>query len=249
MTDWLALLVAGLALMFTLASFWWLNARLGKLESYEPHSFAAAVNLEAVVMLRFPLVLYNTGARPIVVQNLRLFFPEETAAIADMPWRITRTKLRPDPDDYKDLPAAFAVPGRTAQQVFIEFGGPFPGVVPRGRDYLVRIEAKLGHKAEWTPLLTFTLHAQHITSPTQYIAYSNSEIPLTSDEVAQANAATTALIQQLQGLCIAVEAEPEERDQDGQLAERRPPRDQRPPRASARPEELVTHVAQCRRTK
>jgi hypothetical protein len=188
-------------------------------------------------MLRLPLVLYNTGARPIVVQNLRLFFPEETAAMADMPWRITRTKLRPDPDDYKDLPAAFAVPGRTAQHVFIEFGGPFPGVVPRGRDYLVRIEAKLGHKAEWTHLLTFTLHAQHITAPTQYIAYSNSEIPLTSDEVAKAKAATAALIQQLQGLGIAVET-----------AERRPPREQRPPRASARPEELVTHVAQCRRT-
>ncbi|MGH3944498.1 MAG: hypothetical protein ACRDSI_05565 [Pseudonocardiaceae bacterium] len=38
-----------------------------------------------------------------------------------------------------------------------------------------------------------------------------------------------------------------QRDQDGRLTERRPPRERRrSPRASVRPEELVTHVTQCR---
>ena len=39
-----------------------------------------------------------------------------------------------------------------------------------------------------------------------------------------------------------------QRDQDGRLRERRPPGERRPPRASVRPEELVTHVTQCRPT-
>jgi hypothetical protein len=29
------------------------------------------------VLLRLPLVLFNTGAQPIVVQNLRVRFPDE----------------------------------------------------------------------------------------------------------------------------------------------------------------------------
>jgi len=44
--------------VFTVASFWWLNARQGVLRSWEPHSFAAAVTPQ-LARLRFPLVLYK----------------------------------------------------------------------------------------------------------------------------------------------------------------------------------------------
>ena len=66
-----ATVVAICALAFTIASFWWLNARRGRLKTYEPHTFAAAITPQ-VVRLRLPLVLYNTGAIPIIVQNLRV---------------------------------------------------------------------------------------------------------------------------------------------------------------------------------
>ncbi|MHA5055071.1 hypothetical protein, partial [Streptomyces sp. SD15] len=59
------------ALLFTIASFWWLNARQGCLRSWEPHSFAAIAS-GSVVRLRLPLVVHNTGVKPIVVQDLRL---------------------------------------------------------------------------------------------------------------------------------------------------------------------------------
>jgi hypothetical protein len=60
----LSFLIACLALTFTIGSFWWLNARQGRLTSFEPHSFAAvAIPMQSRV--RFPLVLYNTGAKPI----------------------------------------------------------------------------------------------------------------------------------------------------------------------------------------
>jgi hypothetical protein len=47
------------------------NARRGNLQSYEPHTFAAAITPQ-LVRIRLPLVIYNTGTEPIVIQNLRL---------------------------------------------------------------------------------------------------------------------------------------------------------------------------------
>ncbi|MFJ2769665.1 hypothetical protein [Streptomyces sp. NPDC087300] len=70
----LTVFVAACALAFTVASFWWINARQGDLKVWESHSFAAAVTSE-IARVRFPLVLYNTGAKPIVVLDLRRFPP------------------------------------------------------------------------------------------------------------------------------------------------------------------------------
>jgi hypothetical protein len=60
----LSFLIACLALTFTIGSFWWLNARQGRLTSFEPHSFAtwASQSSPYETRVRFPLVLYNTGA-------------------------------------------------------------------------------------------------------------------------------------------------------------------------------------------
>ncbi|GGX10674.1 hypothetical protein GCM10010297_35330 [Streptomyces malachitofuscus] len=184
--------VASLALIFTVASFWWINARQGRLQTYEPHSFAAAAN-EQLTLLRIPLVMFNTGAKPIVVQDLRLRFPDESEAVLPLPWRTSRSKLMPKSDDGHALPAVFAVEGRKAEQMFIEFGAPFPGFVPEARDYRVVIETRLGHRKGWRPLLTFTWRAARMTSPGQYITYSNSPDDLTSDQKAQADAALKAL--------------------------------------------------------
>jgi hypothetical protein len=57
------------ALVFTVASFWWIQVRRGRIQTYAPHSFAAAVTTD-MIRIRLPLVFYNTGARAIVVQNL-----------------------------------------------------------------------------------------------------------------------------------------------------------------------------------
>ncbi|WP_461073610.1 hypothetical protein, partial [Streptomyces pseudoechinosporeus] len=66
-----SLLVALFSLIFTVASFWRLNAYQGKLKSWEPRSFVALIN-GSVLSFRFPLVLHNTGAKPIVVQEFRM---------------------------------------------------------------------------------------------------------------------------------------------------------------------------------
>ncbi|GAA4657305.1 hypothetical protein GCM10023347_04950 [Streptomyces chumphonensis] len=180
------------ALLFTVGSFWWINARQGKLQLYEPHSFAACANQQKT-LLRLPLVMYNTGAKPIIVQDLRLRFPDEPGALMPLPWRTSRAKLMPASDDGHLLPSVFSVAGREAEQIFIEFGAPFPGFVPEARDYRIRIEARLGHRKDWTSVLTFTWRAAHMWAPTSYIAYSNSPQDLTREDVEKADAALKIL--------------------------------------------------------
>jgi hypothetical protein len=99
-----------------------------------------------------------------------------------------RSQIMPRSNESHALPAVFSVPGRTAQQVFIEFGGPFPGVVPKARDYQALIEAKLGHRREWRRLVTLTIRATHVTSLDHYIAYSNAPHDLTPEIIAEAKA-------------------------------------------------------------
>jgi hypothetical protein len=143
--PWASVTVASLALLFTVGSFWWLNARQGRLKSFEPQSFAACVTPD-ILRLRFPLVLYNSGAKPIIIQNLRLRFPEEPRWNRPLPWTTTRSQLKPASDDNHAFPAVFSLSGRTAQQMFVEFGGVFPEVTPLARDYRVQIEVNLGHR-------------------------------------------------------------------------------------------------------
>jgi hypothetical protein len=183
--------------MFTIGSFWWLNARQGRLRSFEPQSFAAYVSPDKI-RLRLPLVLYNTGAKPIVVQDLRLTFPEESGWTFPLPWCATRSQIKPAPDDGHAFPAVFSIAGRTAEQLFIEFGVSFSNITPLARDYQVRIEGKVGHRRKWRQLITFTLRGAHITDPGNYITYSNSPSGLTEEVIRRSEAALENLVKRIQ---------------------------------------------------
>ncbi len=86
-----AVIIASCALLFTVTTFWWLNVRRGRLKSFEPHSFAAVINQD-IFRVRFPFVFHNTGAVPIVIQNLRLSFLDESDA-GPLPWVATRSHI------------------------------------------------------------------------------------------------------------------------------------------------------------
>jgi hypothetical protein len=171
-------LIATLALLFTIGSFWWINARQGKLRSFPPHSFAFGGDTR-VVVLRLPLVLHNTGPIPIIVQDMRLSFPKGTGS-DPLPWRASNSQIKPDTNDGRQLPAVFSVPGRQAQQHFIEFGiqstNPLPGVDLKAQEYRVSVEVLQGHERKWRPLVSFPLQAKDIKLPDRYIAYSNSAL-------------------------------------------------------------------------
>ncbi|MFJ8075736.1 hypothetical protein ACIQ7Q_17815 [Streptomyces sp. NPDC096176] len=189
-----ASVVSVCALLFTVASFWWLNARQGCLKSWEPQSFAAIAH-GSMARLRLPLVLHNTGPKPIVVQDLILTFPDESASHLPLLWVSTPSRLQSGSDDEAKLPAGFVVPGREARQLFIEFEAPFSGLLlPEARDYRVQIQVRLGHRKGWRPLLTFTLRAANIIDPDRYTVYNNAPVELTKEDQKRADAALLELL-------------------------------------------------------
>ena len=179
--SWQSLLgpfIAILALLFTVGSFWWLQARQGRLRSYQPHTFALT-NTSNQALFRFPLVFYNTGPKPIVIRDMKLLFPKQPVVPA-LAWLNTRSQLKPAPDDGHQFPAVFSVPGRQAQQYFIEFGidakNPLPGIDLAAHEHKVRVDVLLGHKRRWTRLVTFALRAQDVDTPGAYLTYSNDAV-------------------------------------------------------------------------
>lgn len=168
--------IAVLALLFTVATFWWQNWRRGSLHVTEPHAFAM-VSDSTLALVRLPVALYNTGARTILVQNLRLWLPGQND-IEALPWRTTRRTLRPGKDDVEDFPAPFAVQGRDAVVRFLEFGHPLPGFVIQRGPQPARLEALLGHRRGWVTVLEFVLLVpdQPTVDLSSYLAHDNTPI-------------------------------------------------------------------------
>ena len=78
MADWAAVIVGVLALAFTLLSFWWMYWRDGKLSVGNLQHFAIGKATTSpgdkpnTVLVGLPLVIFNIGASPVVVESLRL---------------------------------------------------------------------------------------------------------------------------------------------------------------------------------
>ena len=171
-----ALIVSALALVFTVSSFWWIHARQGRLRSYAPQFFAAAATSD-LLRLRFPLVLHNTGAKPIVVLDLRLELDlNETPRAVHVPWVTTRSQLKPTSDDNHAFPASFAIQGRQAEQLFIEFGMESKAFTLEQKTYVAKLSARLGHRQRWKTILKFDFRADAIIHPGQYITYTNKQV-------------------------------------------------------------------------
>jgi hypothetical protein len=138
-----AVIVAVFALLFTVASFWWIQVRRGRLVSYEPQTYAGYVS-GGGFRFRLPLTIYNTGARTLVVIDLRLSFvdQDETAPVITF-----RRSVKPRTDDVEDFAHPFAVPGRSAVTRFVEFGtkhwAPDPDTW-----YRLKVEARTGDDGE-----------------------------------------------------------------------------------------------------
>jgi hypothetical protein len=93
-----ALLVAVLALLFTVASFWWLNAGRGSLQVGQSGAYAFAIK----PMLRLPTAFHNTGPRALIVTDLRLLLVED-AAQPPLRWIATTSQLRPEQTNERDF--------------------------------------------------------------------------------------------------------------------------------------------------
>ncbi|WP_143658460.1 hypothetical protein [Streptomyces sp. Tue6028] len=187
-----AAVVGAMALLFTVATFWWLNARLGALKSWEPQTYAMSLSPD-YVRARLPLVLFNTGARSIVVLDMRMRFPDEPEAIWPLRWTGMSDELMPKSADDVVAPAGFAIGGRTAEQRVVSFSVPSPGFIPEVREYQVVLEAVLGQRklwqralrrdSRWQPFLHFTLRLGPMQYSGSYGAYSNSPLELKPEDL------------------------------------------------------------------
>ena len=143
------MIVTVLALVFTVAAFWWVFLRPGTITSAAPDTYATPPG--PTLRLRFPFVLLNTGAVPVVVADLRLI----VEGVHEFHWSSVRKKIAPSMDDFLDAAAPFAVKGRDAVQVFAEFGQVPPEWRPEpGQSYPVKLEAK-DQSGRWKPVIEF----------------------------------------------------------------------------------------------
>jgi hypothetical protein len=161
------------ALLFAVFSFWWLYARRGKLEATVPHSYAVA-NASNGFRLRFPIGVYNTGARALIVRDLRCWFPD-TKQSQSLPWISFRRTIRPREDDFEDFAKPYPVKGRDAVTFVVEFGADWAGFDFVPGNYQVRIEVLYGDKENWQCLLDFPLYVwvNNNEDLKRYIAHSN----------------------------------------------------------------------------
>jgi hypothetical protein len=166
------LVVALAALGFTIASFWWLNARTGKIEATAPRAYAFATT-PSQTRLRLPLAFHNTGAAALVVTDLRLLIDDDPD-VTDLLWETTRDRLRPEAGDDFRFATPFAVPGRGVRQLIVEFGreGEWP-LMPAVRRRM-RVEALVHPAQSWTAIVEFDWWAPGMgINFNQYIAHRN----------------------------------------------------------------------------
>ncbi len=148
----LALVVSVLALVFTVLSFWWLNWKPGKVVVAGPRSFAARGSKCDLVVIQLPLVLFNRGARPVVVNNLRLSLegcggPLGFIAVVD----------RLASDQGRRYATQFPVPAYQAVSLIGEFQRHGGGLEFEAGAYRAHLEAALSNKMEWRSLARFRL--------------------------------------------------------------------------------------------
>jgi hypothetical protein len=166
---YVALLVSGLALAFTIASFWWLHARAGSLTATRPRAYAFANK----VRLRLPLAFFNTGAKGLIVNDLQLVLDER--ARAPLKWITTRSKLRPESDDGFAFATPFAVQGRGTKEVIVEFGDESAWSPAPGNRYRVLLQAQIHPSEQWVDIVSFDWWAPPSTEVmTRYLAHRNA---------------------------------------------------------------------------
>jgi hypothetical protein len=166
--------VGVLALLFTVASFWWLNARRGRLEVVRPRTYA----FSKTVRLRFPLAFYNTGAVALIVADLQLVVNEEPPLT--LKWITTRAVLRPAKDDGFAYATPFSVQGRTTREVVAEFGADREWSPSLGTRYRVHLQAQVHPSGEWTDLLVFDWWTPPVDAAIESYTVHRNDVPIES---------------------------------------------------------------------
>ncbi len=181
--DWLislfnqpALILSILALLFTVFSFWWMNWRHGKLIVSPPRSYALFAQVPGKMVLHLPLIFFNNGPIPIVVQNLRLVFTKD---VSSKPLSFITTVKKLGKDEERAFATQFPVRGREAVLLICEFQREPNELTIEAGNYALQLQGRIDRKDKWNSLLTFSLHisaeAKEIVAR-QFISFDNEGI-------------------------------------------------------------------------
>jgi len=169
-----AIIISILALLFTVFSFWWMNLRKGKIRVGVPRSYAAKGGGDTVLLIEVPLVFFNDGATPIIIQNLRLIFPDEKSETKPLTFVATVNKL--GTDEGRTFASQFPVRGREALKLICEFQRTPGNLIFEEKQYLVKLQAVIDDKDNWETICSFplnvTMHAL-MTINERFITHDN----------------------------------------------------------------------------
>ena len=147
-----AIIISLTALTFTLYSFWWLNWRSGKILVGAPRTYAALVDKEALI-IEVPLVLFNSGPKPILVENLKLEIEGESE-----PLYFVATVEKLGTDQGRAFATQFPLHGNKAESLICEFQRYPKGFVFTDKEYQLKLKALVNENKEWCCLKEFSLH-------------------------------------------------------------------------------------------
>ena len=168
-------IIASSALLFTVASFWWLQARRGRLTCFPVQTFSGYLKRVGAA-LRIPLSIFNSGAVPLVVTDLRLRLVSPAGGEVQMHFRTLRRSVRTESDDVEDFAHAYSVAGRSVDTRMVEFAmNATPAQLLSEHPVNAAVEAQIGHSDEWVELGRFPIHVETMAHPGNYITYSNQE--------------------------------------------------------------------------
>ena len=136
----------------------------------EFQSFSAYIKPKQEVV-RVPVTLYNTGAKPLVVIDLRINLSSAGQKCVAAS-RSYRSGVKPVKGDVLDFAHPYVVDGRSVVTKFVEFV-PEPRVMATGKPAQMALEVFVSGKG-WRKAGAFELRTDIIGDPALYITYSNS---------------------------------------------------------------------------
>lgn len=171
-TSPLTWLIALMALLFTVGSFWWLHARRGTIKSYSVDAFSGMINGEGL-RLHLPIVLHNTGAAPRIVRALRLQGVDAEGKILHLPAQSFKKKLDVQEGGFEDYTHAFVVSGRNVTTKFVTFMAKSFTPIRPGKPMAFTLQAQLDENDHWQGIKTLEVHTGLLLS--HYNTWSNDE--------------------------------------------------------------------------
>ena len=170
MMTWTPVIVSVLALLFAALSFWWMNWRPARLEVGDLRHFAAGKATEGaadepnVVIVTLPLILFNSGARSLVIESLRLVGTHSTK-IGQLEFERVDSHLGTVPagekseSDYFFLPVALSA-NEVIKRNFV-FERRTQEFAYGSLLYHLHLEAKLSGRRDWVKVKDIELDFQN----------------------------------------------------------------------------------------